>query len=92
MHGSAVSGTIRITASTEGRSVGTPPDKVSENVNFAAQELLEATADERPTMLEDIAKALTRRLLRDNPGIGAREVSQRVSAFVSAVRERLMGY
>jgi hypothetical protein len=38
------------------------PDKVPENVDFAAQELLEATADQRPAMLEGIAKALTRRL------------------------------
>jgi hypothetical protein len=40
-------------------------------------------------MLEGIAKALTRRLLQDEPGIGAREVSERVTAFVRAVRERL---
>jgi hypothetical protein len=40
-------------------------------------------------MLESIAKALTRRLLKDEPGIGAREVSERVTAFVKAVRERL---
>jgi hypothetical protein len=40
-------------------------------------------------MLEGIAKALTRRLLQDEPGIGASEVSERVTAFVRAVRERL---
>ena len=40
-------------------------------------------------MLENIAKALTRRLLKDEPGIGAREVSERVTAFVRAVQERL---
>ena len=40
-------------------------------------------------MLENIAKALTRRLLKDELGIGAREVSERVTAFVRAVRERL---
>jgi hypothetical protein len=40
-------------------------------------------------MLKNIAKALTRRLLRDNPGIGAREVSERFTAFVKAVRSRL---
>jgi hypothetical protein len=59
------------------------------NVEFAAQELLEAPADQRPAMLEGIAKALTRRLLKDNPGIGVREVSSRVTAFVTAVRARL---
>jgi hypothetical protein len=32
-------------------------------------------------MLAGIAKALTRRLLQDNPGIGIREVSERVTAF-----------
>ena len=35
--------------------------------------------------IEGIAKALTRRLLQDNPGIDIREVSERVSAFVTAV-------
>jgi hypothetical protein len=40
-------------------------------------------------MLEKIAKALTWRLLQDNPGIGIREVSERVTAFENAVRERL---
>jgi hypothetical protein len=40
-------------------------------------------------MLEDIAKALTRRLLKDEPSIGAREVSERVTAFVKAVQTRL---
>jgi hypothetical protein len=39
-------------------------------------------------MLENIAKAPTRRLLQDNAGIGAREVSERVTAFIHAVRER----
>jgi len=39
-------------------------------------------------MLENIAKALTRRLLKDNPRTGAREVSVRVTAFVKAVRAR----
>jgi hypothetical protein len=64
-------------------------DKIPENVEFALQELLEAPADQRPAMLEGIAKALTRRLLQDNPGIGIQEVSERVTAFVSAVRARL---
>jgi hypothetical protein len=40
-------------------------------------------------MLGGIAKALTKRLLQDNLGIGAREVSERVTAFVKAVRDRL---
>ena len=66
-----------------------PADKVPENVAFAAQELLDAPAEERPAMLENIAKALTRRLLKDEPGIGAREVSSRVTTFVRAVRSKL---
>ena len=65
------------------------PDKIPENIEFVVEELLEAPADQRPAMLEEIAKALTRRLLKDNPGIGAREVSERVTAFVKAVRARL---
>jgi hypothetical protein len=40
-------------------------------------------------MLEGIAKALTRWLLKDEPGIGARAVSERITAFVNAVRARL---
>jgi hypothetical protein len=62
------------------------PDKIPENVDFAAQELLDAPADQRSAMLENIAKALARRLLQDNPGIGAREVSERVREFLNAVR------
>jgi hypothetical protein len=65
------------------------PDKIPENVDFAAQDLLEAAADQRPAILEGIAKELTRRLLRDNPGIGARKVSKRVTAFVKAVQAKL---
>ena len=65
------------------------PDKIPENIEFAAQELLDAPAADRSAMLEKIAKALTRRLLQDNPGIGIREVSERVTAFENAVRERL---
>jgi hypothetical protein len=65
------------------------PDKIPENIEFAAQELLDAPAADRSAMLEKIAKALTKRLLQDNPGIGIREVSERVTAFVNAVRERL---
>jgi hypothetical protein len=50
-------------------------DKIPDNIEFAAQELLEAPAADRPAML-DIAKALTRRLLKDNPGIGMGEVQE----------------
>jgi hypothetical protein len=64
-------------------------DKIPENIDFVAQELLEAPEADRPAMLENIAKALTRRLLKDEPGIGAREASERVITFVRSVRERL---
>jgi hypothetical protein len=40
------------------------PDQIPEKIDFAAQELLEAPVDQRPAMLEDIAKALTGRLLQ----------------------------
>jgi transcriptional regulator with XRE-family HTH domain len=60
-----------------------------DNIEFAAKELLEAPGDQRPAMLEGIAKALTRRLLQDNPGIGIRAVSERVTAFINAVRAHL---
>jgi CRP-like cAMP-binding protein len=69
--------------------MGTAPDKIPDNFDFAAEELLEAPSDQRPAMLEGIAKALTRRLLQDNPAIGIREVSERVTAFIKAVRARL---
>ena len=65
------------------------PDQIPDNIDFAAQELLEAPADQRPAMLENIAKALTRRLLQDNPGIGIQEVSGRVTAFIKAVHWRV---
>ena len=42
-------------------------------------------------MLENIAKALTQRLLKDEPGIGAREVSRHVTAVMKAVRPRTLG-
>lgn len=64
-------------------------DQLRENIEFAAQELLEVPADERPAMLEGTAKTLTRRLLQDNPGIGIREVSCRVTRFVNAVRQHV---
>ncbi len=46
------------------------PDQIPENIDFAAEKLLEVPAADRPAMLEGIAKALTRRLLQDNPRIG----------------------
>ena len=49
------------------------PDKIPENYDYAAQELLEAPEAYRLAMLENIAKALTRRLLKDEPGIGGRD-------------------
>ena len=64
-------------------------DTIPENIEFVAAELLAAPADRRPAMLEQIAKALTSRLLVENPGIGIREVSERVTRFVEAVRARL---
>jgi hypothetical protein len=56
------------------------PDKIPDNIDFAARELLEAPADQRAAMLEAVVKALTRRLLQDEPGIGAHEVSEQVAA------------
>src|SRR6476619_3024605 len=57
-----------------------PGQKIRENIDYAAQGLIGAPADQRREMLENIAKALTRRLLKDSPGIGAREVSGRVTS------------
>jgi hypothetical protein len=65
------------------------PDKIPENIEFVVRELLEAPADQRPAMLEQIAISLTRRLLRDNPSIGAIEVSARVTQFLEIVRVRV---
>jgi hypothetical protein len=65
------------------------PDTIPQDIDFAAQELLEAPVDQRPAMLEYIAKALTRRLLQDNPGIDIHEVSGRVTAFIKAVHWRV---
>jgi hypothetical protein len=56
--------------------MATAPDKIPDNIEIAAKELLEAPTDQRPAMLEGIARALTRRLLQDNPGIGIREISR----------------
>jgi hypothetical protein len=44
------------------------PDQLPDNFDFAAQELLEAPESDRPAMLENIAKVLTRRLLKDESG------------------------
>jgi hypothetical protein len=66
-----------------------PSYEISDSVEFVAQELLETPADQRPAMLESIAKSLTRWLLRDNPGVGLYEVSSRVSQFVAEVRRRV---
>ena len=41
------------------------PDKIPENIDFAAQELLQAPLDQHPPMLEGIATASTGALLRD---------------------------
>ena len=64
-------------------------DKIPENIEFVVREILEAPPDERPAMLEQIAISLTRRVLRDNPGIGAIEVSTRVTQFLETVRVRV---
>jgi hypothetical protein len=40
-------------------------------------------------MLKSIAKALTRHLLQDNPGIRIHEVSGRVAGFIKAVQWRV---
>lgn len=65
------------------------PDKIPGNIASAAQELLEAPADQRPALLENITKALTRRLLARQSRHCAREVSERVTAFMKAVWDRL---
>ena len=46
-------GIIRITASAESHMTK-HPDKIRENIDFAAQELLEAPAEQRPAMLENL--------------------------------------
>jgi hypothetical protein len=38
------------------------PNKIPDNIEFAAQELLEAPVDERPAMFENIAKAANQAL------------------------------
>ena len=63
-------------------SIRKAPDEIPDNIEFTAQELLEAPVDQRAAMLKSIAKSLTRRLLRDNPGIGIRDVSGRVANFL----------
>jgi hypothetical protein len=39
-----------------------------------------------PAMLEGIPKALTRRLMQANSGVGILEISRRVAAFIKTVR------
>jgi hypothetical protein len=63
--------------------------EISENIEFAAQELLEVPTDERVAKLEKIARSHTRWLLQDNPGVGIHEVSSRVNQFMIAVRRRV---
>lgn len=63
-------------------SIRKAPDEIPDNIEFTTQELLEAPVDQRAAMLKSIAKSLTRRLLRDNPGIGIRDVSGRVANFL----------
>ena len=46
--------------------------------------------EELDAAVENIAKALTRRLLKDEPGIGTRKVSERVTAFVTQYELRLV--
>jgi hypothetical protein len=60
--------------------------KKSPRTLSSLREPLETPPDQRLAMLVGIAKALTRRLLQDNPVIGVREVSKRVALFVDAVR------
>jgi hypothetical protein len=67
------------------------PDRILKDMDFIVRELLEAPAIERPAMLEKIAKALTRRLLQNNPEVDIREVSESVGAFVDAVQTRING-
>src|SRR5262245_23656572 len=47
------------------------PTESPRTSTFAAQELLDAPEADRPAKLENMAKALTGRLLKDEPGIGA---------------------
>jgi len=65
------------------------PDQIPDNIDFAAQELLEAPADQQPAMLENIAKALTRRLLQDKPWHRYPRSSGRVTAFIKAIHWRV---
>jgi len=65
------------------------PDQIVENIDFAAEEVAEAAADRREPMLEEIAKSLTRNLLRGAQRMDAHEISERVTRFVKAVRQRV---
>ena len=66
-----------------------PPDKIPENIDFAAEELADADPELREAMLEQIAKSLTRKLLRENHRLGLREISRRVTGFILAVRDKV---
>jgi hypothetical protein len=66
----------------------TSPDRVRENIEFAAREIADAPTEKRLLMLDGIARALTRRILQDQSGIGAREISARVTRFIDAVRQK----
>ena len=65
------------------------PDQIAENIDFAAEEVAEAAADRREFMLEEIAKSLTRKLLQDTRRMDVHEISERVTRFVKAVRQRV---
>jgi hypothetical protein len=65
------------------------PDQIPENIDFAAEELTAADPELREAMLEEIAKSLTRNMLRENPRFGVREISGRVTRFICAVREKI---
>lgn len=60
-----------------------------QNIEFAAQMLLEASSVDRPTMLDSMAKSLTEHLLREHPGIDVDQVPILVNQFVAAVRSRV---
>ena len=63
--------------------------ELSESIEFTVQDLVEAPTDQRLAMLERTAKSLTRWLLKDNPGVGIHEVSNRVNQFIIAVKSRV---
>jgi hypothetical protein len=60
-----------------------------QNIEFAAQMLLEASSSHRPTMLDSIARSLTEHLLREHSGIDVDQVPILENQFVAAVRSRV---